>query len=67
MVETILFGSVALVHGAFFLWLARGGAKGGKTRGAQIMKGKGPMTFNTKVWDQNYWDNIQKTKNTFGR
>jgi hypothetical protein len=66
MTEILLFGSMALMHGAFFLWIARGGAKTKRKSGAQTMAGKGPMMVNAKVWDKQYWNRIENTKRTYG-
>jgi hypothetical protein len=54
------------MHGAFFLWIARGGAKTKRKSGAQTMAGKGPMMVNAKVWDKQYWNRIENTKRTYG-
>lgn len=63
--NAIIFGSVALVHGAFFLWVARGKMPKSKG-GAQVLKGKGPMVINARVWDKEYWNTIEDTKKRYG-
>ena len=63
--NTLLIGSVALLHGAFFLWILKGKMPKSKG-GAHVLKGKGPMVINSRVWDKEYWDTIENTKKTYG-